>query len=1018
MTAGVRFELLGPMRAYRGDERLGTGTPQQQAMLAVLLLRSGHGAGLGELIDALWGEEPPHAAVTTLRTYAWRWRKVLAEPGVLVSVGDGYRLVLQKPCLDVQEAEELAARAAVERGAGRREAAAKLLREALGLWQGEPLAALPGPYAERQRSRLEELRLRLLEDRLELDIEAGGEAAAVPDLRLLTSEHPLRERPVALLMRALCRTGRQADALNLFRTARQGLISEIGLEPGPELVSLHQRILSGDQELAGAEDGGRRGGAVVLSGGLAPAGVAAAAAAVAEGGPEPEPQSPSEPEAPPVPAQTPSAPGDFTGRAALVRRLAEALTPAGDSGPAVALISGMGGVGKTALALHTADRVRDRFPDGQLYADLRGTDAHDPCDPGHVLVGFLAALGVTAEALPADVEGRAALFRSMTAGRRMLVVLDNARDAAQVRPLLPGPGQCAVLVTSRPRLAGLPARHQADLDVFELPEALELFGRVIGRDRLDAEPDTARELVATCGFLPLAVRIVAARLAARPSWTVALLTARLADERRRLNELRVGDLAIAPVFELGYRQLSAEQARAFRVLACLDGPGIGLTSAAAALGADGFHVEEVLESLVDVAMLESPTPGRYRFHDLLRDFGRQCAGADTGADAGAGGGADRAELAGALDGLLDHLLATACAAFRHAVPGDPVAGALGPLRAEPLSFAGLEPARTWALTESETALALAAQIAVCARPDHPARPGRLRAAIDLLIALSPFHQDTRYGQLAPTGLLLAEAAARHSDRKAEGRARFLCGTIALKDTRLAEAETEARLAVLACREAGDTVVLRQALNDLGLVAQFLRRFDEAVACFDEAIALARELDHRSGEYATTVNAALARVRSGRAHEAVPACEAVLPGLREMDDRHGICYALYVLGLALHATGRYEEAIARYGECLAVAGPAGIRQRVAHARYRMADTLRAVGRHAEAQEQAEAALSLCRDLGSDRDSGHALVVLGRTLAERGRAEEARSRLLSASALFAKLGLPDVADVEELLAGLSA
>ncbi|MGW0900448.1 tetratricopeptide repeat protein, partial [Streptomyces goshikiensis] len=543
----------------------------------------------------------------------------------------------------------------------------------------------------------------------------------------------------------------------------------------------------------------------------------------------------------------------------------------------------------------------------------------------------------------------------------------------------------------------------------ELPEALELFGRVIGRDRLDAEPDTARELVATCGFLPLAVRIVAARLAARPSWTVALLTARLADERRRLNELRVGDLAIAPVFELGYRQLSDEQARAFRVLACLDGPGIGLASAAAALRADEFHVEEVLESLVDVAMLESPTPGRYRFHDLLRAFGRQCAGAYR---------ADRAELGGALDGFLDHLLATACAAFRHAVPGDPVAGALGPLRAEPLSFAGLEPARTWALTESETALALAAQIAVCAWPDHPARPGRLRAAIDLLIALSPFHQDTRYGQLAPTGLLLAEAAARHGDRKAEGRARFLCGTIALKDTRLAEAETEARLAVLACREAGDTVVLRQALNDLGLVAQFLRRFDEAIACFDEAIALARELDHRSGEYATTVNAALARVRSGRAHEAVPACEAVLPGLREMDDRHGICYALYVLGLALHATGRYEEAIARYGECLAVAGPAGIRQRVAHARYRMADTLRAVGRHAEAQEQAEAALSLCRDLGSDRDSGHALVVLGRTLAERGRAEEARSRLLSASALFAKLGLPDVADVEELLAGLSA
>ncbi|WP_043472771.1 NB-ARC domain-containing protein, partial [Kitasatospora sp. MBT66] len=270
-------------------------------------------------------------------------------------------------------------------------------------------------------------------------------------------------------------------------------------------------------------------------------------------------------------------------------------------------------VGKTALALHVAHRVRDGYPDGQLYVDLRGSDPV-PADPEAVLSGFLVALGVPADAVPDGLDARSALFRSVVDGRRLLLVLDNAKDAAQIRPLLPGAEGCAVLTTGRTRPAGLPATVQVDLDVFQPEEALDLLGRTIGAERLAAEPEAARELVVACGHLPLAVRIVAARLAARPGWTVETLSRRLQVERRRIDELRIGDLAVAAAFELSYRQLTADQARAFRLVASVDGPDIGLSAAAALLDLDAYDAEDLLEALVDVAMVESPFPGRYRYH--------------------------------------------------------------------------------------------------------------------------------------------------------------------------------------------------------------------------------------------------------------------------------------------------------------------------------------------------------------------------------------------------------------------
>ncbi|MEW2624083.1 BTAD domain-containing putative transcriptional regulator [Streptomyces sp. NPDC048106] len=1010
--ADLRFSVLGPLQVRRGDTALAVGYPQQQAMLAALLLRPGRSAGGAELTEALWGEEPPGRAMSTVRTYAWRWRKALgadvAAPEVLVSCGDGYRLAVPDESIDALRAGELAAQAERAGAEGRSEHARRLLAEALALWQGVPLAGIPGPFAERQRRRLGELRIALLEQRLMYELDLGHSAQCVLELTELTAENPLRERPYALLMRALYQAGRAADALAVFRRARQVLVDELGVEPGADLTELHRRILQRDPALlpspartdrrvpAPAQDAG--------------------ADAAPPGTPDPDgPQSVAGPERPavlrslPRPAQLPPSEPDFIGRERLVSAIGDALRETGRRTPAVVVLAGMGGVGKTALALHVAHRVRDAFPDGQLYADLHGGD-DVPSAPEVVLATFLAALGVTAEALPEDLEARAALFRSMVDGRRLLIVLDSVRDTRQLRPLLPGAAGCAVLVTGRTRVAGLPVTVQADIDVFDSAEAVRLLGRAIGDERVRAEHAAALGLVEACGFLPLAVRIVGARLAARPQWSIASLNERLAVEWRRIDELRIGELTVEAVFELGYRQLSAQQALAFRLLAAADCADIGVAAAASMLAVDEATAEDLLETLVDTRMLASTVPGRYQYHDLLRSFARRKSAHEQ---------PDEAVVA--RDRLLAFLLATACRAFQQAVPYDPIADAFGSPAAAVPGFADLAAAQAWVRAEADGARVLAAQVAAQPAAQSPAAQSdstageRLRHAIDLLIALSPFDLDTRYAELAATADVLVRASMASGDRRAEGRARFLRCTIALAATRLGEAETEARAAVAACREVGDTVILRQVLNDLGLIMQYLSRYDEAIHHFEEAIVLARHLGHRAGEVATTVNAALARVRGGRAAEAARMCRQVLDSPVYRQDEAGRAYAMYVLGLALHALGDYTEAVTWFGSCLTVAEHAGLRLRAAHARYRLADSLRAGGSPARALAHGERALAECEEIDAERDQGNALMVLGRILADLGRGSQARDRWQQAYALFSRLGLPDAAEAAALLEG---
>lgn len=614
--AALRFAVLGPVRVRRGEETLAAGRPQERALLCALLLRRGHTATAQELMDAVWGGKPPRSALATLRTYAFQLRRTLGR--ALVSDSGGYALHVPPEALDLVVCEGYEAQARSARAAGDPPRARKLLRKALALWDGEPLGGVPGLYAQAQRARLAEWRLTLVQTRLELDLELGNHTEALAELTALSVEHPLRERLRALQMLALYRAGRQAEALRVYTDTRHLLAEELGVDPGPELTELYQNVLCASPAVARPPAPRRR----------PPAGDTA-------------------PYVSPRPAQLPAELADFTGRATLVHRLTEQLSCAQGAVMPVLAVRGLGGVGKTALALRVAHAARGHFPEGQLYTDLLGPGP-GAAHPGAVLGAFLRALGVPAAAVPAGTSERAALYRSTLAGRRVLVLLDNALDGTQIRPLLPGAPGCAALVTSRARLADLDGTRPLDLEVMSPEEALTLFGHAIGEERAEAEPAACRDTVAACGFLPLAIRIAAARLSARPAWTVFALAARLADERGRLDELRMGDLTVTSCFAPAYGRLRPDQARAFRLLALADGPDLSLETAAALLGLDRCDpaVEPLLDSLVDSALLESPAPGRYRYHDLVRLYARQEHGALIGKAPGTMRGLGRASATG------------------------------------------------------------------------------------------------------------------------------------------------------------------------------------------------------------------------------------------------------------------------------------------------------------------------------------------------------------------------------------
>jgi DNA-binding SARP family transcriptional activator/Tfp pilus assembly protein PilF len=931
----VEFGVLGTVEGRVDGRPLDIGHLRQRCVLAVLLVELNRPVPVDQLLERVWGEHPPQRAGVTLRGYLSRLRQAIAggsateEDAAIVRGPGGYVLVADATAVDIHRFRVLSAQA---RAASDDDCAAELFTRALALWRGEPFGRLDTPWLNAVRESLHRQRRAVMLDRNDRALAGGRHGELLDELVSCAAEHPLDERLAGQLLLALYRCGRQADALGHYRRVRLRLVEDLGTDPSEPLQRMYGRILTADPDLAVA----------------VPA--CAGTTVTRLGGPQPR--------------QIPAAPHSFTGRARELAELSKTLDEATGRGaaPVISALGGAGGIGKTWLALRWAHDNLERFPDGQLYVNLSGFDpTREPVSPAAAVRGFLEALGVAAATIPADPDAQAALYRTITADRRMLIVLDNARDSTQVIPLLPGSARCAVLVTSRRHLTALVSAHGArplTLDVLSRSEACQLLTDRLGTDRIAAEPDAVTALLDRCAGLPLALGIIAARAAIHPEIALAGLAADLGETTTRLDALDAGELAVnlRAVFSCSRDALPAPAAEAFGLLSLAPGPDIALPAAASLIGVPAMRVRAQLRDLTGAHMLHEHVPDRYRMHDLVRLYGtEQVHLGTTGSDRMA------AECR-----VLDHYLhsAHAAATVLHA-HRDPIT--------LPPAHPGVAPER---LASPDEALAWFTA-------EYPALLGAIDRAAEL-----GFDQYT--WQLAWTLTTFLDRQGRWNDWVATQRA-----------------------ALLAAGRLGDRPGQAQSHRRLVRAHTQLADYASADAHARAALDLDRALDDRTGQAHTHLNIAWLLDRKGGHREALDHTRRALDLYRGTGNRAGQANALNGVGWCQVQLGDYQQALESCGQALTLHREVGHRAGEANTWESLGCAQHRIGSHRQALASFRRALELYRHLGDRYQQAEMLIHLGDTHDAAGEPGPATHAWRDALTLLDQLGHPGAGQIRAKL-----
>ncbi|WP_188192165.1 AfsR/SARP family transcriptional regulator [Nonomuraea sp. SYSU D8015] len=950
----MEFRILGSVELWADGEACELGSAKERYVLAILLLTPGQPVPINALIGRIWGDAPPSKARESVHSYVARLRgrlnRRLGDTSARLSSRSGaYVLEVDPQTVDLHRFRRLNAQARAIADSGNPHDALRLLREAESLWRGDPLSGLSGEWAAKFRTSLESEHRAAIGMRLTLELDEGRHADLVGELYGLVDQYPYDESFVENLMVALYRCGRQGEALEAYHRASHRLVEELGAEPGPSLRGTYDRILHGDRDLAT---------------------------------PPARPRAPGGLLAGNLPRDIP----DFTGREAELNHL---YTEA-DRSPTTAVIEaidGMAGVGKTALAVHMAHKLADRYPDGRWYLHLRAHDPHQPpIDPAEGLEILLRLLGEEPQRIPEALEPRAALWRARLAGRRMLIVLDDAASADQVRPFLPGGPGCLVLITSRRRLAGLEGARPLSLDALVPAEAALLFRRIVGQERqLDA--GDVNRLVRLCGCLPLAVTIMANKLRHRPARGVGDLVAKLSRSKGRLAEMYAGDSDLVTAFDLSYRELSHERREAFRRLGLHVGTDLTVGAAAALIGCDLARAERALEELIDRHLVEEPESGRIRFHDLLRAYARERATEEEPPE----------EPRRAVRRLLDFYLHTADRADRLLYPHrrrPDVEISHPPLNPPPVDDP--RSAADWLRAERVNLL-------MCVH--YSAEQGFLRHVVQLSqVVATHLERSAHWEDAARIHDLARRACQEMDDEVGKARVELELSLVRSRTGHYAVAFEHANNGLGVFRALGDRRGEAETMDHLARVCWLSGRNREALGYAERALALFRAAGDPHGEGNALLHSGIALSYLGRAEEAVAAFESSLKIANGTGDVATKAMILNNLGELHFNRGDYHNALRLFRDALTILRETGWRQNEAVALNNIANCLQREGRSDEALHFYREALTIYRETGDRRNEADALSNIGSTYLDMALNAEALIHFQKALSIARDIGDP--------------